>query len=240
MFDDVTLFCFPFAGGNAFSYRPLEQSVHHSLKVVPLEPPGRGRRTLEPRLTSMHEIADDLLACMRPALDKPFALFGHSMGALSAYLVTCRLVKEKLPLPMHLFVSGKGPPHRISREAEWHTLPLDQFKLKLAELGGCAPALLDDRELMAYFAPIIQDDMRAIAEYEHETAPPLAVPITVMIGTAESTTREEASEWHDMTRSGCRVMQYEGGHFFIFEHLPEICTDMQSTLASVNNKSACR
>jgi surfactin synthase thioesterase subunit len=243
MSDDVTLFCFPFAGGNAYSYRSLEQSVHHQIKVVPLEPPGRGRRTLESRLTNIHEIADDLLACIRPSLDKPFALFGHSMGALLAYLVSCRLVKENLPLPLHLFVSGKGPPHRVSREAEWHTLPLDRFKVKLAGLGGCAQALLDDEELMAYFAPIIRDDMRAIAEYQHKPAPPLEVPITVMIGASESTTSAEASEWNDMTTSGCKVMQFEGGHFFIFDHLQEICSVMQSTLAAVNSisqESACR
>lgn len=226
----MNLFCFPFAGGNAYSYRQLEQSVHPAIKVVPIEPPGRGRRSHEPRVTSMQEMTLDLVARMRPLLDRPFALFGHSMGALSAYLVSCQLVKEQLPLPRHLFVSGKGPPHRASREASWHTLPLEDFKLKLAELGGCASAVLDDQELMEYFAPIIRDDMRAIAEYRHKSAPPLEVPITVMIGTDESTTSAEAAEWDDMTTSGCRVLQYEGGHFFLFDHLDDISALLNATL----------
>lgn len=230
MSDALTLFCFPFAGGNAYSYRPLEQRIHSTIKVVPLEPPGRGRRSNEPRVTSMREMALDLVAYMRPSLGRPFALFGHSMGALAAYLVTCQLVKERLPLPQHLFLSGKGPPHKSSREAHWHTLPLEKFKLKLAELGGCAQSVLDDQELMAYFAPIIRDDMRAIAEYQHETTSPLDVPITVMIGTDESTTSAEASEWNDMTTSGCRVLQYEGGHFFLFDHLDVISLMVHSTL----------
>jgi len=227
---DVTLFSFPFAGGNAFSYRPLEQRMHPSIKVVPLEPPGRGRRSHEPRIMSMHEMTLDLVACMRPLLDKPFALFGHSMGALAAYLITCQLAKEQLPLPRHLFVSGKGPPHRASREASWHTLSPDDFKLKLAGLGGCAAAVLDDPELMAYFAPIIRDDMRAIAEYQHKDTPPLEVPITVMIGTAESTTCAEASEWSEMTTSDVRVVQYEGGHFFLFDYLDDISALLNATL----------
>jgi len=228
----VNLFLFPFAGGNAYSYRSLERRMHPSINVVPLEPPGRGRRSRASRLTSVHEMALDLVACMRPFLDRPFALFGHSMGALSAYLVTCQLAKEQLPLPLHLFVSGKGPPHRISSEAQWHALPSEDFKRKLAELGGCPPAVLADPELMAYFAPIIRDDMRAVAEYRHETAAPLQVPITVMIGTAESTTGAEASQWREMTTSDCSVLQYEGGHFFLFDHVDDICARLNSALGT--------
>ncbi|MEI6205666.1 MAG: thioesterase domain-containing protein [Desulfuromonadales bacterium] len=230
MSDAVTLFCFPFAGGNVYSYRPFERVLNPAIKVVPLEPPGRGRRSQESCLKSMHEIALDMVSCMRTSLDKPYALFGHSMGALSAYLVTCQLVKEQLPLPLHLFISGKGPPHGISREAQWHTLPPEEFKSKLAELGGCATVVLEDRELFAYFEPIIREDMRAIAEYQHTAGPPLEVPITVMIGTTESTTCAEASQWNDMTTYDCSVLQYEGDHFFLFDHIDSICALLNSTL----------
>ncbi len=228
--DSVTLFCIPFAGGNACSYRPLVQCMHPSVKVVPLELPGRGRRSNEARVTCMRAMALDLIVCMRPSLDKPFALFGHSMGALAAYLVTSQLVKEQLPLPSHLFISGKGPPHRNSREAKGHTLPLDEFKMRLAEYGGSPAAVLDNEELMDYFAPIIRDDMRAVAEYQHKPVSPLNVPITVMIGTADTTTRSEALEWSDMTTSECRVFQCAGGHFFLFDHVDYICALIRSTL----------
>ncbi len=186
----------------------------------------------EARLTSMNDIVHDLLEIMRPSLDRPYALFGHSMGALTAYLITCRLAEEKLRLPSHLFISGKGPPHLISREAQWHSLPLDIFKIKLAELGGSPPALLDDQELMAYFAPIIRDDMRTIAEYLHRPLPPFDVPVTVMIGTSENTTLTEAAGWEVVTTSRFKVQQYEGGHFFLFDHVEEICELINSTLAA--------
>ena len=228
--DSVTLFCIPFAGGNAYSYRPLEQRMHPAIKVVPLELPGRGRRSNETRLTCMRAMALDLMASIRPSLDKPFVLFGHSMGALAAYLVASQLTEEQLALPSHLFISGCCPPHRISRKEKWHTLPLDEFKRRLAKLGGSPAAVLDDKELMDYFAPIIRDDMRAVAEYRHKFVSPLQVPITVMIGAAESTSREEALEWSDMTTSECRVLQYEGGHFFLFDHLDDICALIRSTL----------
>lgn len=228
--DSVTLFCIPFAGGNAYSYRPLQQRMPPAIKVVQLELPGRGRRSNEARVTCMHAMALDLVQTIRPSLDQPYAFFGHSMGALAAYLMTSRLIEEQLPLPLHLFVSGKGPPQRIIKESQWHTLPLEELKRRLAGLGGSPAAVLDDKELLDYFAPIIRDDIRAVAEYRHKSASPLHVPITVMIGTAESTTRAEALEWSEMTTSECRVLEYEGGHFFLFDHLDEICTLIRSTL----------
>ena len=228
--DSVILFCIPFAGGNEYSYQLLEERMDQAIKVQPLELPGRGHRSNENPVANIHEMVLDLLAIMRPSLYRPYALFGHSMGALVAYLISCQLVKERLPLPSHLFISGKGSPQRISRESPWHTLPLEEFKLKLAELGGSPAALLDDKELMDYFAPIIRADMQIIAAYQHNPAPPLAIPITVMIGTADSTTTAQASEWNEMTTADFRVVQYEGGHFFLFDHLGDICERVRSTL----------
>jgi len=228
--DTATLFCIPFAGGNAYSYRLLEQRMHQAIKVLPLELPGRGQRSHENPVTSMQEMASNLLAIMRPALVQPYALFGHSMGALVAYLISCQLAKELLPLPSHLFISGKGPPQRSSREPYWHALPLKEFKQKLAELGGSPAAVLDDEELMDYFAPFIRDDMQAMAAYQHNPAPPLTIPITVLIGTADRTTTAPASEWNEMTTAGFCVVQYEGGHFFLFDHLGDICELVRSRL----------
>jgi len=200
------------------------------IEVVPLEPPGRGRRSHESRITNMNSMVDDLVAHISIPLDRSFALFGHSMGALAAYLITCRLASEGLPLPSHLFISGKGPPHLVSKDAQSHTLPLEDFKRKLAELGGCPAAVLADQELMAYFAPIIRDDMCAVAGYRHGVEPPFEVPVTVMIGSGESTTLAEAAEWNSVTSSDFRVLQFEGGHFFLFEHVKEICSLLYSTL----------
>ena len=228
--DAVALFCIPFAGGNAYSYRLLEQRMHPAIKIQPLELPGRGQRSHENPVTSMQEMASDLLAIMRPSLVRPYALFGHSMGALVAYLISCQLAKERLPLPSHLFISGKGPPQRTSRELNWHNLPTEEFKRKLTELGGSPAAVLNNEELMSYFAPFIRDDMQAMAAYQHNPAPPLAIPVTVLIGTTDNTTKAQATEWNEMTTADFRVVQYEGGHFFLFDHLGDICELVRSRL----------
>lgn len=228
--EEITLYCIPFAGGNAYSYRPLEKLMLAGINVHPVELPGRCSRLSEPKADSIETLAKDIVDSIRGMLNEPFAFFGHSMGALLAFLVARILAAERLPNPRHIFVSGKGPPHVISRESRWHELPLPLFTEKLKGLGGCPSAVLEDRELMAYFAPIIRHDMRLVAEYEHKAGMPLDVPLTVMIGTEESTTLEEAKEWGRMTTKECRIETFEGGHFFIFDYLPEISSRIHSTL----------
>jgi surfactin synthase thioesterase subunit len=230
MADPVTLFCFPFAGGTVYSYRQLEQAMPAPITVVPLEPPGRGKRIHESRLTVMTDIADDLTECLLRNVSGPYALFGHSMGGLSVYLVMQRLLKEGGPLPMHLFISGKGPPHIQSREAQWHMLPQEEFRQKLIGLGGSPAAVFNDRELMDYFAPIIRDDMKALYEYRHQPTPPMAVPMTVLLGMGESTSSAEASQWSGYTSEAFKLVEFDGGHFFLFDHINGICDLIHSTL----------
>lgn len=230
MSEPVDLYCLPFAGGNAYSYRPLEKWMPAGINMVALEPPGRGRRWREPPADSLEAVARDVVATIRGSLDKPYAFFGHSMGALVAYVATQLLRAEHLPLPRHLILSGKAPPHFSCREAQWHRLPLPIFIERLSTLGGCPPAVLADRQLMDYFAPIIQHDMRLIAEYDHVPQEPLAVPLTVMIGSGESTSTAEAAQWSRFTTDDFRMETYEGGHFFLFEHLAAISRLLQLRL----------
>lgn len=227
----IDLYCIPFAGGNAYSYRALEKSGNAMVNVVPLELPGRGKRMNEPLAGSIEQLARDVIDRISENQDRPFAFFGHSMGALVAYLAADILAREQKPLPLHLFLSGKGPPNLVSRESRWHTLPLPEFMDRLGALGGCPPAVIADRELMAYFAPIIRHDMRLVAEYEYVPAMPLDVPMTVMLGTGESTTRDDAQGWAEMTRHGLVIEMYEGGHFFIFDHVEQVCTSIAATLS---------
>ncbi|MBT5304351.1 MAG: hypothetical protein HOL31_04615, partial [Candidatus Scalindua sp.] len=59
---------------------------------------------------------------------------------------------------------------------------------------------------------------------------PFDIPITVMIGTNEDTTYEEAMKWQDETSKKISVRQFPGGHFFIYQHTREISRIFSSTL----------
>src|SRR5580698_8092893 len=132
----ITLFCLPFAGGNKYSYREYEKRAPAFLRVVTLEYPGRGERVSEPFIDDIEQITADLYLRIKGRVDETrYAIYGHSMGALVAFLLAKMLISNGHRPPEHLFVSGTtGPsaPSRIGRQ--WHLLPKTDFIEKIKEL----------------------------------------------------------------------------------------------------------
>ncbi len=216
----VRIFCIPFAGGNAYSYKDLKEHIADFAELVPLELPGRGRRFGEGLLTSLERMADDLFAQVRNELQGPYAVYGHSMGGRLSYLVARRALAAGLPAPMHLFVSGCEAPCVVQNRRRYE-LPRDEF---IAVLHGmdCPPQVLQSEELMEVFEPVLRADFEANDTFEYQRQAPFKIPITVMIGTEEETSREEALKWQQVTVQEIVLVEFSGGHFFIFDHLPEL------------------
>src|SRR5690349_9028549 len=80
----LRLFCFPFAGGSATAYHRFVQSLPPEIEAASLQLPGRGFRLREPALTTLEALFDGVTGAIAPRLDRPFALFGHSFGAMMA------------------------------------------------------------------------------------------------------------------------------------------------------------
>ena len=227
----LTLFCLPFAGGSRYSYAAFRRHASPNITLHPTELPGHGKRIGEPLLTDIHAMVDDLLAQVRGAASRPYALFGHSLGAILAYLLTRRLIDEALPLPLHLFCSGYRAPSLMPPPTQTHRLPHDAFIAMLKTMGGLPESVLDNQEDMAFFEPILRADLRALETYVYQPAAPLTIPITVWIGRADTITDEEAWAWQHQTTVPISVTPFEGGHFFLYKYLPELGRIMSRTLA---------
>ena len=228
----VRLFCLPFAGGSCYSYRDLKACTADFIDVIFIELPGRGKRVIEALLTSMDNIVDDVFHQVEVGLHDPYAVYGHSMGACLGYLLVKRIIREKLPEPVHLFFSGSEAPsvEKKAEERDRHLLPKDDFIGLLRELGGCPRGVLEDDELMDFFEPIIRADLQANDTYEYRETRPFDIPLTLMRGSDEKMTDEEVLKWQQETVAQLEVRQFPGGHFFIFDHFPEIGRMISRTL----------
>lgn len=224
------LFCIPFAGGNAWAYRALERFVSPEITVDGLELPGRGRRSAEPLRGSLDELANDVFNQIRArAVTGRYAIFGHSMGALLAYLAAHRLRRAGLPRPEALFLSGSSAP--ASRPVrQRHLLPSPEFAAMLRELGGCPPQVLEDAGLFEFFEPILRADFKAVEAWQRPEAPPLDLPFVVMVGDGDEVGAAEAAGWAAETTAPCRVLEFSGDHFFILRHWEAIGSTIQRQL----------
>ena len=226
----VRLFCIPFAGGNAYSYKDFKEHFAASAELFPLELPGRGRRFGEPLLTSLDKMVDELFTQVRDELEQPYALYGHSMGGRLGWLLARRVLAAGLPAPLHLFLSGCAAPSAVENRRRYQ-LPRNEF-ISMLQNMDCPPQVLESEELMEVFEPVLRADFEANDTFEYRKEAPFDIPITVMIGTEEETTREEAFKWQEETMQKIVFTEFPGGHFFIFDHLPELSRIMSQTLSA--------
>lgn len=226
----VNLICIPFAGASIYSFRDITKSIADFINVIPVELPGRGKRISERLQSDIYKIVDDIFLRIKLHINTPYAFYGHSLGALLGFLLVKRVLNEKLPQPLHLFCSGRGGPSVENKDKHIYALPKKEFIEKLHEYEGSPKEILNDEGIMEFFEPVLRADFKVVSTYSYKKDTPFDIPITVMFGTNENITYEEAMKWQDETSKKISVRQFSGGHFFIYEHSTEINRIFSQTL----------
>lgn len=227
---DFTLFMFPFGGGNETSYQKFEQYLDKKINIVNGEAPGKGRRIKEPLLKNIYLIADEYFEQFKSKVKEPYAVYGHSMGAYLGHLFIQRIMDEGLPLPKHFFVTSKiAPSKNYNKKRSIYTN--EQFIKHLKDLKGMPDAILENDELLSIFLPIIRNDFDALDNYKYRAHKPYPVDMTVICGTKEDVAEELVSSWSLETSARFTLETWEGHHFWIFDHLPDLCQRINSTLS---------
>lgn len=104
------VFCFPYAGAGASSYRRWPKEISAGA-VAPLQPPGRENRFAEPAFDTHREYAADLGAFLTEFQDRDHVFFAHCGGVPFALETILWLVDNGYPGPRKLVASSWGPPH---------------------------------------------------------------------------------------------------------------------------------
>jgi len=210
------LFCLPHAGGGAQTFRAWPDALPDSVEICALQPPGRENRMKEPALSTVPSMLDAMVPALRPYLDKPFALFGHSMGAIIAFELARRLRSEMGLLPECLIISARIAPAKPLRRAPVCRLPQAEFIEVLRELNGTLPAVLADFELMQLMMDLLRADFTVHEEYSYIEGPALECPILAFGGTSDrEAVREDIDAWREYTTKSFKTRMIPGDHFFV-------------------------
>jgi medium-chain acyl-[acyl-carrier-protein] hydrolase len=231
----LRLICFHYAGGGAHAYRTWDKHLPPGIEVVAVQFPGRGVRLTEEPLTNIDALLPALMEGLTPALTKPYAFFGHSMGALIAFEVTRSLRRQRKSLPVHLFVSGRGGPRERDWDVKFSELPEAELVAELERYGGAPKEVLENTELIRLMLPTIRADFKLCETYSYVPEDPLDCPISACGGLEDFEVKQERLDtWRDETSAAFKLRMFPGGHFYLQKSEPSILQtilrDLQSFL----------
>lgn len=213
----VRLFCIPYAGRGASIYREWPELLGGKVELCALQLPGRENRLREAPFTRLMEAVQEAADVLQPYLNLPFALFGHSMGAVICFELARLLRRERRITPVHLFVSGRRAPQFPDRRPLMTPLPNDVFVAEICRrYNGIPREVFNDRELMELLLPTLRADVEMLETYDYQPGPLFDCPITAFGGRNDSeTSLDELAGWKDQTNSQFETNVFPGDHFFL-------------------------
>ena len=199
-----------------------------------MELPGRGSQIQQPPFTRITQLVDALAEALLPFWDKPYAFFGHSMGAIISFELARLLRAQGRREPSHLFVSGCRAPQIPGKTNSTYNLPLPEFLDELRRLKGTPQEVLEHEELMQLTLPLLRADFEMVDTYRFEASLPLDCPITAYGGLQDDEVpREKLEGWREQTTSNFILRMLPGDHFFLHSAQPTLLRILSQDIQQV-------
>ncbi len=212
----LRLFCLPHAGGGAQMFRGWAAHLPLDIDLCAVQLPGREKRLREPAYARLEPLVEEMARVLSAEIDLPFAIFGHSMGALLGFELARRVYSDLGRQPVRLFVAGHRAPQLPDPDPPIHELSDDEFIAELRRLNGTPPELFEYPELLQTVLPTLRADFTLCETYVFKSGPPLTCAVSAYGGFQDPEARQPSLEaWREQTVGEFRLHMIPGDHFFI-------------------------
>ncbi|MFJ1764726.1 thioesterase II family protein [Amycolatopsis sp. NPDC088138] len=223
---DRTLVCLGFCGGGTGSYRAWAHVLGPDVDLALVCYPGREGRFAEPYAHDWAELIDDTTAAVRRAADRPYVLFGHSMGGWMAFDVVTGMAGRGDPLPGVVVLSACNAPDRglTERDRFPSVDDTDAGLLEWMRIGGLLPDYVrDDPDLTEMAVELMRADVRIRDTYRYRPGVRTGLPVQVLHGVDDPVIDPDvATRWRAVCDGPLTVTPLPGGHFYT----PEVWADL--------------
>ncbi|MBV1869416.1 MAG: alpha/beta fold hydrolase [Gammaproteobacteria bacterium] len=234
----LRLICFPFAGGNANTYRSWVDRLPADIELLAIQLPGRGGRFNEPSVTELPTLIEHITKALEPLIQMPSVFFGHSMGAIVAYEICTTLKQSNKKQPALLVLSACSAPDSKQQSTALHTLPSKLFWEEVQIINGTSSEVLDNPELLELLEPSLRADFKIVYDWRQLNTQPeadkLSVPIVLFGGkNDDSVSLEQLQMWQKYTSKIGQTYLFSGDHFFIQDPTPSFFSTLSGLLAPI-------
>lgn len=232
----LRLICLPYAGGGISTYSNWIDEVPLGVEVIAVQPPGRGTRFIETPFDAMQDLVNSLYNALTSLISEPYVIFGHSLGSGVGYELLKKLINNGQPLPLCFLASGGRAPHVEKQKLNINTLSDDEFKERLIKLNGTPPDILENREILDLFMPVLRADFKIADDYSGSVCC-IDCPVTVLGGTDDYTiSMGELLAWQDLFVKPIELKMVSGDHFFVENNVKDTLSVINSKLSEILSK----
>lgn len=213
----LRLYAFPFAGGGASVFFPWARHLGPEIELWAIRLPGRETRLREAPIGSFEAMRRAVIAELAPQLKPPFALLGHSLGAILAYTLARDLQRAGSTAPKALIVAGARPPARPIPRPLLSEMDDTRFVRELGErYDSLPPSVVQNPELLALVLPVLRADIGVYESYQHETEPLLRCRTAAFGGEGDPlVSPADLAGWSAHCAGNFSHQLFPGNHFFL-------------------------
>jgi len=236
----LRLFCFHHAGGSAWSFAGWAHRLGRSVEVVPVSMPPRSVSAsgVPGGVSTMDALVNEVTRQLAPALDEPYAFYGHSMGSLVAYGVAQRQLAAGRRPPACFVAGAHRAPHLPPAPDLAVELSDDATLELLLGLGGAGRLVTENPGRVRAVVDRLRDDLQVCATYRYPAAGhrPLPCPVHILTGDRDPLVpAADAAAWRTHSSGHFSVRALPGGHFFNREHKDLFFAELRRVLGSAEH-----
>ena len=237
----LRLFCLPYGGGGGSLFRAWPAGLPPWVEVCPIQLPGREERLREPPMSELDRLLDALLVVLPEMLDRPFAFYGCSMGALVAFELTRCLRATRGLKASYLFCAAFPAPHlrssalrKLDEVLAKETLDAELIR-GLALTGLVPDHVLSQSETMKVMWPVLRSDFLTVNNYVYREEAPLECPISAFAGLQDrEILRNEVGAWFQHTQAEFYLRTMPGAHLFMDSDREQLLECISRDLCSLD------
>jgi surfactin synthase thioesterase subunit len=224
------LICLAYCGGGAGSYLPWADHLPPGTDLAAVCYPGREGRFGEEFAQDWDELAEDVVGALIAYADRPYVLFGHSLGGLLAFDVAVRLERRGAALPSSLVISSAAAPRPGQSPQEmWPTTPSrgtgdEEIVTWMRSFGILPEYALDDPDLLDMAVELMRADIQARDSYAYRAGDTTTVPVQLLTGADDQVIPHSVGErWRELAVGEFRHDVLPGAHFYtpwVWDTLP--------------------
>ena len=230
----IRLYCLPHAGAAASAFRPWVGRLD-GVAVCPLQLPGRETRSDDAPYVRMGPLVEELAqVVLEDARGGPYALYGHSLGALVGFEMIHEIRRLGGQQPVHFLLSACSAPQLAEPDVRFTGAHLtdDQVLGLLRLLGGTPESVLTHPFFLRTVLPVVRADLTVKNTYDYRQRQPLDVPITTFAGVDDPRASVEAiAAWREQTAGRFQAHTLSGGHFAALEQLSTTLGHLERVLS---------